>query len=102
MKHLLNALNEFGGTDREHIEVDPKNHSVKFTIQDGPIKEVGLNGMQAVDILKFVRELFVSLDNDYPCVENDGTIQAINTALVFQDLRTRDRNNRNVEGKSLD
>ena len=31
---------------------------VKFTIQSDPIKEVGVNGIQAVDMLEYVKYLF--------------------------------------------
>lgn len=98
MKHLEEAHDKFGGTDLDYIEVNTADHSVKFTIQNGPIKEVGVNGIQAAEMLRFVRELFVSLNDSYPCLENEGAINSIDTAMVFQDLRTRDREARKVEG----
>lgn len=100
MKHLVEAHDKFSGTDLDYIEVNTADHSVKFTIQDGPIKEVGLNGVQAVDMLKYVKELFASLNDAYPCRENALTITKLEEAIHWQDARTKDRESRNVEGKS--
>lgn len=73
---------------------------VKFTIQSDPIGEVGINGCQAVDILEYTKCLFESLNEAFPSLYNDSTIQALNIALSFQDARTKDRELRNVEGKN--
>ena len=100
MKHLVEAHDTFGGSDLDYIEVNTADHSVKFTIQDGPIKEVGLNGIQAVDMLEFCKQLFKSLDNAYPCQENKNTITNISKAIHWQEERTKDREARQVEGKS--
>ena len=108
MKHLLEARNAMI-TDKKSpedvpvvsfIETGAIDHSVKFTIQDGPIKEVGINGCQAVDMLEFVKELFNSLNRDFPCRENSLTITKLEEAIHWQDARTKDRENRNVEGRS--
>lgn len=74
---------------------------VKFTIQSAPISEVGVNGCQAVDMLEYVKCLFESLNDAFPCTENEHTINHIREALVWQKARTNDRIKRNVEGKNL-
>lgn len=84
--------------DNPFIQV--KGQEVKFIIQDGPIKEVGVNGCQANDMLEYVGELFKSLNNAYECDENHITVNAINIALDAQKLRTKDREKRKVEGTS--
>src|SRR5574343_1102155 len=73
---------------------------VKFTIQSDPISEVGINGCQALDMLKYVKCLFESLNEAFPCRENSLTITKIEEAIHWQDARTKDRLNRGVEGKN--
>jgi hypothetical protein len=73
---------------------------VKFTIQSDPIKEVGVNGIQAIDMLKYVGCLFESLDEVYPCIENKETIINIQAAIEWQNQRTLDRITRQVEGEN--
>ncbi len=71
---------------------------VKFTIQSDPIGEVGVNGCQALDMLKYVKCLFESLNDSFPCFENDKTISHIQEAIEWQNARTKDRLARKVEG----
>jgi len=71
---------------------------VKFTIQSDPISEVGINGCQAVDMLEYVKCLFESLNESFPCRENSLTITKIEEAIHWQEARTRDRQKRGVEG----
>ena len=73
---------------------------VKFTIQSDPISEVGVNGVQAVDMLEYVGHLFKSLNDAFPCEENDRTLNHIQDALIAQAQRTADRIAREVEGKN--
>jgi len=73
---------------------------IKFTIQSDPISEVGVNGCQALDMLKYVKCLFESLNKAFPCRENSLTITKIEEAIHWQDARTKDRQNRGVEGKN--
>lgn len=73
---------------------------VKFSIQSDPISEVGVNGCQALDILKYVKCLFESLNEAFPCRENSLTITKIEEAIHWQDARTKDRLNRKVEGQN--
>lgn len=73
---------------------------VKFTIQSDPIGEVGVNGVQALDMLKYVKCLFESLNEAYHSHYNDTTIAHIENAIQAQHLRTEDRLKRGVEGKN--
>lgn len=73
---------------------------VSFTIQSDPINEVGINGVQALDVLKYTKCLFQSLNNAFPCRENALTITKIEEAIHWQDARTKDRIQRKVEGKN--
>ena len=71
---------------------------VSFQIQSDPISEVGVNGVQALDILKYTKCLFESLNEAFPCRENSLTITKIEEAIHWQDARTKDRQRRLVEG----
>lgn len=73
---------------------------VSFKIQSDPISEVGVNGVQALDILKYTKYLFESLNEAFPCRENSLTITKIEEAIHWQDARTRDRARRGVEGRN--
>ena len=73
---------------------------VKFTIQSDPIGEVGVNGVQAVDMLEYVQCLFQSLNEVFPCRENALTITKIEEAIHWQNARTKDRLSRKVEGQN--
>ena len=74
---------------------------VTFTIQSDPIPEVGVNGVQVLDMLKYVKCLFESLNDAFPCKENTLTITKIEEAIHWQDARTKDRQRRQVEGKNI-
>ena len=71
---------------------------VSFTIQSDPVGEVGVNGVQATDMLKYCKNLFESLNAVYSCSENAETIRHINKAIRWQHARTKDRETRGVEG----
>ena len=73
---------------------------VSFTIQSDPIGEVGVNGVQALDMLEYTKCLFQSLNDAFPCRENALTITKIEEAIHWQHARTRDRVNRRVEGQN--
>lgn len=113
MRHVQKALNQMISetigevpliTDFIQIEnsEDVKGVApiVKFTIQSDPIGEVGVNGVQALDMLKYTKCLFQSLNDAFPCRENALTITKIEEAIHWQDARTKDRMNRNVEGQN--
>jgi hypothetical protein len=74
---------------------------VSFTIQSDPIGEVGVNGVQALDMLKYVKYLFESLNEAFPCIENENSIEKIEQAIEWQNIRTQDRLRRKVEGQNL-
>ncbi len=73
---------------------------VKFTIQSDPIGEVGVNGVQVLDILKYTKCLFESLNDAFPCRENALTITKLEEAIHWQEARTKDRLRRQVEGQN--
>lgn len=113
MRHVQKALQKLSANEPNNLGVDPKFISilniedvkgvapiVSFTIQSDPISEVGVNGCQALDILKYTKYLFDSLNEAFPCRENALTITKIEEAIHWQEARTRDRLLRQVEGQN--
>ncbi len=109
MRHVEKALLKLkeSNPDKDydsHIDIqnseDIKGVSpvVSFRIQSDPVKEVGINGVQALDMLEFTKCLFQSLNDAFPCRENSITITKIEEAIYWQNARTKDRLRRNVEG----
>ena len=74
---------------------------VSFTIQSDPVSEVGVNGLQAVDMIRYLKCLFQSLNEAFPCRENSLTITKLEEAILWQNERTRYGTLRGVEGKNL-
>ena len=93
---------------RDNVQIDNdiflsvKGQKVTFSIQSGPVKEFGRNGLDATDIIRFTIGLYRSFNNAQPCRENSCTITKLEEALHWQESRTRDRVNRGVEGKNKD
>jgi len=83
---------------RSYIRVE--NDTLSFKIQDGPVKEAGLNGCQVTDIIEVAKMIIEGLNKDFPCRENAVTIMKLEEALMWQGKRTADRERRNVEGHS--
>lgn len=99
--HAENALSRMQKQDFIKVGRDEDGRAhVSFVIQSAPVSEVGVNGCQAVDMLEYVKKLFVSLNGAFPCRENSHTIVKIEEALHWQDARTKDREARGVEGKN--
>lgn len=82
------------------IYVRNDKNSLSFTIQNGPIKEVGKNGCQVTDVIAVAKHILEQLNAKFPCRENAMTITHLDEALMWQDKRTKDREARQVEGLS--
>jgi hypothetical protein len=73
-------------------------NSISFTLQDGPVKEKGVNGCQVTDIIAVAKHMIERLNKKFPCTENETTLFHLQEAIDAQTERTRDRTNRGVEG----
>lgn len=103
-------FNPSGAMDYEWFEkeVRPSNHiyvrqdknSIAFTLQKGPIKEVGKNGCQVDALISAARSIIGGLNNQHPCRENALAITKLDEALHWLDHRTKEREKRGVEGTS--
>ncbi len=84
----------------EFIVVNHKNNGISFKIQNGPVKENGVNGCQVDTLIHAAVAIIDKLNDKYPCAENRQTLVRLREAIAYQNLRTKDREKRNVEGTS--
>lgn len=73
-------------------------NTVKFVIQDGPIKEVGVNGCQIDEVINWAKNKIEGFNKNYPCRENSLALTKLDEALLWLMKRKMDRETRGVEG----
>ena len=83
-----------------HILICDKENIISFKIQDGPIKEVGVNGCQIDDAIELFKKVVEGLNKKFPCRENSMMITKLDEALMWSEKRKKDREKRGVEGQS--
>jgi hypothetical protein len=103
-------FNESGAMDYKWFEKDirPNNfvyvrhdvNSLSFTIQNGPIKEKGVNGCQVDTVIEAAKAILEGLNKQFPCRENSAAITKLDEALHWLEHRKKDRERRAVEGLS--
>lgn len=77
-----------------------RDTGVMFVGQRGPIKEVGVNGCQIDDMIKFARLALEVFNKKFPCRENSLAITKLQEAELWLLARRLDREARGVEGKN--
>ena len=82
------------------ISIDDDQNMISFKIQNGPIKENGVNGCQVDEIVIAAREIIAGLNAKFPCRENSCAITKLDEAIMWLRERKRIREARGVEGKS--
>ncbi|KKL81517.1 hypothetical protein LCGC14_1993940 [marine sediment metagenome] len=80
------------------IDVNHDENTIKFTIQNGPIKEHGRNGCQVDALIHVARRIITGLNQKFPCRENSCAITKLDEAMMWLRERTADRETRGVEG----
>jgi hypothetical protein len=101
-------FNDSGAMDYKWFESDIRPHnfvyvrhdvnSISFTIQNGPIKENGVNGCQVDTLIETARVMLEGLNDKFPCLENKKAISCLDVALHNLEQRKKDREKRGVEG----
>lgn len=79
-----------------HEERSDLDTEIKF--QFGPIKEAGLNGITSEALLAVLLDRTKTLNNRFPCTENQEAIMYMQKALDAFYARTQNRKARGVEG----
>lgn len=103
-------FNESGSMDYKWFEKDIRPNyfvyvrhdvnSISFTLQSAPIGEVGVNGCQVDTLIHTALLMLKGLNAKVGCVENDNAINKLEMALHWLGERTKDRQQRGVEGTS--
>lgn len=101
-------FNDSGSMDYKWFEKDirPFNfiyvrndmNSLSFTIQNGPIKDHGVNGCQVDTVIEAAKLIIEGLNKKLPCRENSLAITKLDEALLWLGKRKADRIAREVEG----
>ncbi|MCE5317857.1 MAG: hypothetical protein LLG04_10955 [Parachlamydia sp.] len=91
------AYNPYHGVS---IIIDDENNSIQFKIQNGPIKEVGVNGCQVDTLIETAFIMIEKLNEKFPCEENKQALNYLSDALNALAERRTNRERRGVEGTS--
>lgn len=84
--------------DGQLIEINHKQNAITFKLQNGPVKENGINGCQVDTIIETAKLILEGLDDRFPCDYNKYAISHLNDALSALEKRRLDRVRRKVEG----
>ena len=85
-----------------YVHVYHDEGKIQFQVQQRPIKEVGVNGCQVDDLIAVARHMISGLNAKFPCRENSCAITKLDEALMWLRERTRDREQRGVEGTNAE
>lgn len=80
------------------IVVNHPDNMITFKIQNGPIKENGVNGCQVDTMIKTALLIIQGLNAQFPCDENEIAINHLTAAIIALKDRKRNREERGVEG----
>jgi hypothetical protein len=80
------------------INITDKMNAISFKIQEGPVKENGVNGCQVDTVIEAAKTIIEGLNKNFPCRENAVAITKLDEALMWLEKRTNDNVARKVEG----
>jgi hypothetical protein len=83
------------------ITTHDKRGIISFTMQSGPIKEVGINGCQVDTLIHVAKHIIEGLNKKFPCRENSIVLDKLDDAIHWLDYRTKNREERGVEGRDV-
>jgi len=84
----------------QFVEVDHRFNSLHFQLQNGPIKEVGVNGCRVDTLIHAAWLIIGMLNGKYHSDYNVEALNHLGLAIQALDARTRDREISGVEGTS--
>lgn len=98
----VNAISSKNGANVDghvyQIVAGPVQQELSFQL--GPVGEAGINGTQNEHIIALLVHRLSVLNKAFPCRENSIAITHLETALLWLEKRTADRQARGVEGKN--
>jgi hypothetical protein len=86
------------GYEASERKMDSTDYAQQTKFQEGPVKEVGVNGAQVDDVLAVCLEKIKGFNANFACTENTYAIQHIQEALFWLRERKENREKRGVEG----
>lgn len=94
---VLDEPGQGNACHRYQAEFGAERHLIAF--QNGPIKEVGTNGLTHEVLLAIIEDRLRGFQSGpYACRENEKALTKIQEAMMWLQKRTYDRLRRNVEG----
>ncbi len=114
MSHKVNGLNEAlkvlvadepGQGNACHvyvIQTEDQSVRVPVTFQNGPIGDLGVNGVSNEALLAIVEDRLQGFQSGpFACRENAVALTKLQESMMWLQKRTRDRMARNVEGTNI-
>ena len=83
---------------RKFVNINHDENTITFKIQNGPIKEAGVNGCQVDTLIHAAKAILEGLNKNFPCEENALAINKLDLAIGWLNERTKNREKRGVEG----
>lgn len=83
-----------------NVIINHKTNTISFSLQNGPIKEVGVTGCQVDTLIEAAKLIIEGLNKNHPCIENATAILKLEAALDALNARKKNREARGVEGLS--
>ena len=80
------------------ILIDHEKNQITFQIQNGPIKENGVNGCQVDTLVTAAALIIEGLNAKFPCEENTLALASLAEAVNHLKARKINREARGVEG----
>lgn len=111
--HVINPVNDrlkitvrdepgAGGANHDYEIALPDGSGVRIGFQNGPINEVGVNGLTHEALLAIIADRLVSFQlGPFCCDENQRALDGVNEAMDALASRTRARMVRGVEGMNV-
>ncbi len=84
--------------DEYPISITDRLNMISFKMQNGPIKEVGVNGCQVDTLIQTAEIMLDKLNDKFPSHYNRQAIMYLRNALDELEKRRLDRESRGVEG----
>ena len=84
--------------DEFPINITERMNTISFRLQNGPIRENGVNGCQVDTMIETAKIIIENLNKQFPCRENSLAITKLEEALHWLDARKKNREKRGVEG----
>ena len=81
-----------------YVTIDDRTNTIAFRIQDGPIKEHGVNGCQVDTLVHAAVKIISELNKKFPSHDNDSCLVHLKIAIDHLERRKADREKRGVEG----